>query len=156
MRTSIKAAAAALAMTSAAMLAVPASAATAFAHDRAGAVVTGVSEDWNNGRRDYRDYGDYRGSDYRGRDGYRDQGYRQPGYYGEPVRASSRAWRGRDGRDYCRRDDGTTGLIVGGAVGGLIGHEVAGRGDRTLGAILGVAGGALLGRAIDKGDSRCR
>ncbi|HMO68387.1 MAG TPA: glycine zipper 2TM domain-containing protein [Novosphingobium sp.] len=151
MRTSLRTAAAALAMAGAAMLAVPASAATAFGHDRAGAAVTGVSDGWANGRRDYRDY-----RDYRGRDGYRDQGYRQPGYHGEPVRADTRAWRGRDGRAYCRRDDGTTGLIVGGAVGGMIGHEVAGRGDRTLGAILGVAGGALLGRAIDKSDSRCR
>jgi len=46
--------------------------------------------------------------------------------------------------------------VIGGAVGGLAGHEIAGRGDRTLGTILGVAGGALLGREIDKGGSRCR
>lgn len=69
----------------------------------------------------------------------------------------NRSWRGRDGRYYCRRDNGTTGLVVGGAVGGLAGHEIAGRGDRTLGTILGVAGGALLGREIDRGSGRrCR
>ncbi len=76
--------------------------------------------------------------------------------YDRHDRYDRRVWRGRDGRTYCRRDDGTTGLLIGGAVGGLLGHEIAGRGDRTLGAILGAAGGALLGREIDKGSSRCR
>ncbi len=61
------------------------------------------------------------------------------------------------GRRYCRRNDGSTGMVVGGVVGGVLGHEVAGRGgDRTLGAILGIAGGALLGRAIDRDGARCR
>lgn len=89
-------------------------------------------------------------------DGYR--GYRDDrrGYYGDPVRADTRVWRGRDGRYYCRKDNGTTGLLIGGGVGALIGHEVAGRGDRTLGAILGGAAGALLGRTIDRSSSRCR
>jgi uncharacterized protein YcfJ len=68
----------------------------------------------------------------------------------QPLRANTRVWRGNDGRYYCRRDNGTTGLIVGGVAGGLLGHEIAGRGDRTLGAILGAAGGALLGREIDR------
>lgn len=58
-------------------------------------------------------------------------------------------WRGNDGRQYCRKSDGTTGLIVGGAAGALLGREVAGRGDRTLGAILGAGAGALLGKSID-------
>lgn len=64
-------------------------------------------------------------------------------------RQQQRYWQGDDGRYYCRKSDGTTGLIVGGAAGALIGREVAGRGDRTLGAILGAAGGALLGKSID-------
>jgi hypothetical protein len=64
--------------------------------------------------------------------------------------ARQQQWRGDDGRYYCRKSDGTTGLIVGGAAGALLGREVAGRnGDRTLGAILGAAGGALLGKSID-------
>ena len=91
----------------------------------------------------YDSYG-YRGRDDRGRN------------YEEPVYRDTRIWRGRDGRYYCRKEDGTTGLLIGAAVGGLIGNEVAGRGDKTLGAILGAAGGAILGRAIDRSNSRCR
>lgn len=75
-------------------------------------------------------------------------------YRGDRVTRDTRVWRGDDGRYYCKRDNGTTGLLIGGAVGGLIGNEVAR--DRTLGAILGAAGGALLGREIDRGNSRCR
>lgn len=89
---------------------------------------------------------------YRGGYGYRERDRD----YGEPVYRDTRVWRGRDGRYYCRRDDGTTGLLIGAAVGGLIGNEIAGRGDRTIGAILGAAGGALLGRTIDRSNARCR
>lgn len=98
-----------------------------------------------------RDYRDYRRYD-RGR--YDRDRYDRDRY--DRVSRDTRVWRGRDGRYYCRRDDGTTGLLIGGAVGGLLGHEIAGRGDRTLGAILGAAGGALLGREIDRGSTRCR
>ncbi len=85
-------------------------------------------------------------------------GYQQQTYYGEPVNANTRVWEGDDGRYYCRKSNGTTGLIIGAAGGALLGREIAGRGDRTLGAILGAAGGALLGRAVQKGvsGSRCR
>ena len=67
-----------------------------------------------------------------------------------------REWQGKDGRTYCRRKNGTTGLIIGAAAGGLAGREIAGRRDRTVGTIIGAAGGALLGREIDKGRRRCR
>ena len=98
---------------------------------------------WKRGRGDRdRYYQSYGSRDYRG--------------YDEPVYRSTRVWRGDDGRYYCRKENGTTGLLIGAAVGGLAGHEIAGRGDRTLGAILGAAGGALLGREIDRGGSRCR
>lgn len=81
----------------------------------------------------------------------------QRAYYDEPVYANTRVWRGEDNRYYCRRSNGTTGLLIGAAGGALLGREVAGRyGDRTLGAILGAAGGAILGRAIDRGSTRCR
>lgn len=77
-------------------------------------------------------------------------------YYDEPVYRDTRVWRGRDGRYYCRKENGTTGLLIGAGVGALAGNELAGRGDKTLGAILGAAGGAILGRAIDRSNSRCR
>lgn len=69
-----------------------------------------------------------------------------------------REWRGRDGRQYCRKKDGTTGLIIGGAAGALAGRAVDTRGDRTVGTLGGAVAGALLGREIDRGGSsrRCR
>jgi len=78
------------------------------------------------------------------------QYYDRNGYYSGPT------WRGQDGRYYCRRSDGTTGTIVGGAAGALIGSQVAGRGDRTLGAIIGGAIGAVIGNSVEKGSSRSR
>jgi len=80
------------------------------------------------------------------------------GYYVEPVRLtrSDRIWRDRDGRYRCRRDNGTTGFVIGAAVGGLAGHEIAGDGDKVMGTVLGAIGGGLLGRAIDRGDLKCR
>lgn len=65
-------------------------------------------------------------------------------------------YRGSDNRYYCRRDDGTTGLIIGGIAGGVLGHILAPGGAKTLGTIIGAGGGALLGRAIDDGDVVCR
>ncbi len=86
-------------------------------------------------------------------DGYRAYD-RQPVY--QPVYQERSSWRGDDGRYYCRRSDGTTGLVVGAAVGGLIGNETGrGRGS-TTGLIIGAAAGALLGREVDRGGSRCR
>src|SRR5690606_6596209 len=66
--------------------------------------------------------------------------------YYEPRRLSynDRIWRGRDGRYHCRRDNGTTGLIIGAAVGALVGRELDGGRDRTVGTIIGAAGGGLL------------
>jgi hypothetical protein len=69
---------------------------------------------------------------------------------------NDRIYRGSDDRYYCRRDDGTTGLIVGGMAGGVLGHIIAPGGSKTLGAILGAGAGALIGRAIDDGDIVCR
>jgi hypothetical protein len=64
-------------------------------------------------------------------------------------------WRGRDGRRYCRKSDGTVGTVVGGVAGALLGRTVDTHGDRTTGTVLGAAGGALAGHAIDKSDD-CR
>jgi hypothetical protein len=141
---SIKNVAFALVAASTVGTAVPAAAATA-AHGPSAAVATQWNgwdddhweerRDWRNDRRDWRD----------NRRDWRDD---RRGWRGERA-----AWRGDNGR--C--SNGTTGLIVGGAAGALLGREVAGRrGDRTLGAVLGAAGGALLGREVDRGGSRCR
>lgn len=64
-------------------------------------------------------------------------------------------WRGRDGRLYCRKSNGTTGLIVGGAAGALTGRAIDTRGDRATGTILGAVAGALVGRELDR-KRRCR
>ncbi len=83
--------------------------------------------------------------------------YDSRGHYHQPraIGHDDHVWRGKDGRYYCRRDNGTTGLIIGGALGALAGRQLDGGRDRTLGTILGAAGGGLLGREIDRGNLRC-
>jgi hypothetical protein len=110
-------------------------------------------------RYDDRRYEDRRYDDRRYRERrYDTRYYDSRGRYLEPRRISrnSYVWRGNDGRYYCKRDNGTTGLIIGAGVGALAGHSIAGRGDRTLGAVLGGVLGGVLGREIDRGSIRCR
>ncbi|MEY4501759.1 MAG: hypothetical protein RIS52_1649 [Pseudomonadota bacterium] len=64
-------------------------------------------------------------------------------------------WRGEDGRTYCRRGNGTVGLVVGGASGALLGRAVDGGRSRATGTIIGAAAGALLGREVQR-NRRCR
>jgi hypothetical protein len=76
---------------------------------------------------------------------------RDNGYYNGKV------WRDSQGRLRCKRRNGTTGLIVGGAAGALAGRAIDTRGERTTGTVLGAAAGALLGREIDRNRGRrCR
>ncbi|MDA7787963.1 glycine zipper 2TM domain-containing protein [Sphingomonadaceae bacterium] len=84
--------------------------------------------------------------------------YDDRGRYVEARRVShnDRVWRGRDGRYYCKRDNGTTGLVIGAGLGALAGSQVAGDGNRTIGAILGAVGGGVLGREVDRGSLSCR
>jgi uncharacterized protein YcfJ len=92
-------------------------------------------------------YGDYDAARY-----YRDdKRYRE-----RRLSRNDRVYRGKNGQYYCRRSDGTTGLIVGGIAGGVLGNVIAPGGSETLGTLLGAAGGALAGRAIDKDNARCR
>lgn len=112
----------------------------------------GYDDDWQR-----RGYGNDR---YYGRDGrFNDRDGRWNDQYNDrydrrSVRGwNGQSWRGDDGRYYCRRNNGTTGLLIGGAAGALAGSEIAGRGDRTVGAIIGGIGGALLGRSIDRGGN---
>lgn len=65
-------------------------------------------------------------------------------------------WRGEDGRYRCRRSNGTTGLLIGGVAGALIGRSIDTRGDRAVGTILGAGAGALLGREVERSSARCR
>jgi hypothetical protein len=111
-----------------------------------------------------------------GDQGYGDRGYAQgdmsrfstsydaqryyrdgPQYSERRLTESDEVYRGSDGRYYCKRSDGTTGLIVGGAGGALIGNAVDGGHNRVAGTLIGGALGALLGRSIDQNsDIRCR
>ncbi len=67
-----------------------------------------------------------------------------------------RYWQGDDGRYYCKRSNGTVGLLVGGAAGALVGRAVDTRGSRATGTIVGAAAGALLGREIQRSRSKAR
>jgi hypothetical protein len=112
------------------------------------------------------DAGPYRRAPDRYRDGYDDdtaaydpaRDYRGGTQYRERVLASEdRVYAGYDGRYYCKRSDGTTGLIVGGAAGGVLGNVIDGGRSRTVGTLLGAAAGALAGRAVDQSQQvRCR
>lgn len=110
-------------------------------------------------RRDWRQYRNYSYNRYEpGQRGYyADQYYRDGSYY-QPRRLSrnDRIYRGNDGRYYCRRSDGTTGLIIGGVAGGLLGNALSNGGNGVLGTLLGAAGGAALGSAVDRGSVQCR
>ena len=142
MKTLITKTALALAATGATLTAAPAA---AVDFGTPGYHAAPAEDTWDRNRRD------------RHRDRYRDHDrrYGDRYAYGEPIRRDTRVWRGRDGRTYCRKKDGTTGLIIGGAAGALIGREVDGGRNRTLGTILGAAAGALIGKEID-GGTRCR
>jgi hypothetical protein len=65
-------------------------------------------------------------------------------------------YRGSDDRYYCRRDDGTTGLIIGGIAGGVLGNVIARERSKTIGTIIGASAGAIIGKTIDDGNIVCR
>jgi Ni/Co efflux regulator RcnB len=79
-------------------------------------------------------------------------------YQPRRLSAGDRIYRGQDNRYYCRRNDGTTGLIIGGLAGGLLGNTIAPGGSKMLGTILGGGAGALIGRSVDRDGSNisCR
>lgn len=100
---------------------------------------------------------DYNRPDPRYRNYYADRYYRGGGNYA-PVRVdrNTRIYRGSNDRYYCRRSDGTTGLIVGAALGGVLGNQLDRGGSNLLGTLIGGGAGALLGREIDRGGVSCR
>ena len=81
-----------------------------------------------------------------------DTGYR----HSHRVDSGVNYWRGDDGRYYCKRSNGTVGLLVGGAAGALIGRAIDTRGERATGTIIGAAAGALLGREVQQNRSKAR
>jgi hypothetical protein len=100
-----------------------------------------------------------------GRYGWKDGDDWEPSrYYHDDPRAEERrlaaddeVYRGEDGRYYCRRSDGTTGLVIGAGVGALVGHGIDRRGERTTGTVVGGVLGALVGREVERNsDMRCR
>ena len=106
--------------------------------------------EWN--RYDYNRPDPRYGRSYDARRYYRDGRY----YQERRLTRADRIYRGNDGRYYCRRNDGTTGLIIGAVAGGLLGNALDNGRSSTLGTILGAGGGALIGRSIDRGEVKCR
>jgi uncharacterized membrane protein YccC len=100
---------------------------------------------------DDRDEGDYDPAQY-----YRDS----PRYQERVLTSDDRVYRGRDGKYYCKRNDGTTGLIVGGIAGGVLGNVIDGGHSRGVGTVLGALVGAVAGSSIDRNSQnqqiRCR
>nr|WP_255586746.1 glycine zipper 2TM domain-containing protein [Hephaestia mangrovi] len=101
--------------------------------------------------------------------GYRDNGYYERDengydpsryYRAEPnapervLSPQDRVYAGNDGRYYCKRNDGTTGLIIGGAAGGILGNVIDGGHSRIVGTLLGGAAGALAGKSIDQNNQQ--
>ena len=84
--------------------------------------------------------------------------YRDGPSYGERrLSDNDEVYRGSDGRYYCKRSDGTTGLIVGAAAGGILGNVIDGGHNRAAGTLIGGALGALAGKSIaENNDIRCR
>lgn len=107
-------------------------------------------------------YASYRSYDYDRPDPayngyYADRYYvDNPRYRERRLASNDRVYVGQDGRYYCRRNDGTTGLIVGGIAGGALGAAVTSGGSQLLGTLLGAAAGAAAGNAIDRDNVRCR
>ena len=80
-------------------------------------------------------------------DRYRDRNY------GRQLSENERVYHGSDGRYYCKRSNGTTGLVLGAVGGGVLGNVLGGG---TLGTLLGAGGGALLGKNLDQNHDRAQ
>ncbi len=79
--------------------------------------------------------------------------YQNGNYRERRLGRNDRVYRGQDGRAYCKRNDGTTGLVIGALGGGALANLIGGG---TLGTLAGAGGGALLGRSVDRGNVKCR
>lgn len=81
-----------------------------------------------------------------------------PRYQERVLSTDDRVYRGSDGQLYCKRNDGTTGLIVGAVGGGILGNVIDGGRSRGVGTILGAIAGGVVGRGVDRDSAqvRCR
>lgn len=81
-----------------------------------------------------------------------------PGGAEQPLGPNDKVYRGSDGRYYCKRSDGTTGLLIGGAAGGILGNVIDGGRNRVAGTLIGGALGAILGKKVDQNNAeyKCR
>ena len=121
----------------------------------------GQQQGYYQGQGQYRDAappppppGAYRGDD-RDEGGYDPSRYYRsgPSYQPRTLSANDRVYAGTDGRYYCKRSDGTTGLIIGAAGGGILGNVIDGGHSRGVGTLLGAGLGALLGRSVQQQNS---
>ncbi len=96
--------------------------------------------------------------DDRDESGYDASRYYRPGpnYQERVLSSDDRVYRGTDGRYYCKRNDGTTGLVLGAVSGGILGNVIDGGHSRAVGTILGGIVGAFAGQAIDKNSAQIR
>ena len=104
------------------------------------------------GDRNDRDNGRWQG-DRNDRNWNAASSYRKGSQRERRLGRDDRIYRGNDGRAYCRRSDGTTGLVIGALGGGVLANLIGGG---TLGTLAGAGGGALLGRSVDRGNVKCR
>ncbi|WP_439546178.1 glycine zipper 2TM domain-containing protein [Sandarakinorhabdus sp.] len=143
----------------------------AFQRDRAQLYRAGWDDDRGRGwdddrRRDKRGWG--KGGRPGKGPGWQQDGWRQQGWHAEqfyrpgnnyrPVNLgrNDQIFRGYDNRYYCRRSDGTTGLIIGGLAGGALGNVIAPGGSKLLGSLIGGGLGAVLGNSVDRNRVVCR
>lgn len=114
-------------------------------------------DNWRSQDRNWRNWRNY---DYnrveRGAPRYYAENYYRGGYRPIRVTRQTRIYRGNNGNFYCRRNDGTTGLVVGAALGGVLGNSLSSGNSGLLGTLLGAGAGGLLGREIDRGGVSCR
>lgn len=117
-----------------------------------------VRKDRRQAQRDWRHYRNYDWNRHESGQSryYADRYYRSGNYYADRrLTYNDRIYRGSNGNYYCRRGDGTTGLIVGAGLGALLGNQLNIGGSTTLSTLVGGAAGAVIGREISRGQLRC-
>lgn len=78
--------------------------------------------------------------------------------FAAPELASAQSMRSYGSGDICRaeqRRSATTGALIGGAAGAVLGRSVAADNARTEGTLLGAAVGAVAGHQIGKAQVKC-